>query len=85
MTNKKIVIDKVIPIDIKELNKLLKYFDVKDNIYVMTEGNVENISIEDYKDTIYKIYDYVKEIKSLNLSPLEEIMYAYDIVKNTQF
>ena len=48
----------------------------------MTEGNVENISLEDYKDTIYKIYDYVKEIKSLNLSPLEEIMYAYDIVKN---
>lgn len=82
LTNKKIVIDKVIPIDITELNKLLKYFDVKDNIYVMTEGNVENISLEDYKDTIYKIYDYVKEIKSLNLSPLEEIMYAYDIVKN---
>ena len=82
LSNKKIVIDKCIPIDIKELNELLKYFDVNDNIYVITEGNIENISIKDYKDTIYKIYDYVKEIKSLNLSPLEEIMYAYDIVKN---
>ena len=35
-----------------------------------------------YENTVKNIYNYYKEIECLNLSNIEKIMYAYDIVRN---
>lgn len=46
------------------------------------EGNSELITIDEFKKTIDYISEVVRKIKRHNLSPLEEIIYAYDISKN---
>ena len=48
----------------------------------LVEGNSELITIDELKKTIDYISEVVRKIKRHNLSPLEEIIYAYDISKN---
>lgn len=52
---------------------------------VCVEACVKTYSIEDYIEA-YKIIDnIVNIIKNLNLSPLEQIMFAYDVVKKRKY
>lgn len=52
------------------------------NIYFYIEGNTQPISITDFEKTYNIINDIVSKIKKLNLSPLEQIMYIYDLVRD---
>ena len=52
------------------------------NIYFDVAGNVNLISFQEYKDTIKAIDNMVQEIEKYDFSPLEKIMYAYDLVRN---
>lgn len=52
------------------------------NIYFDVAGNSNLISFQEYKDTIKAIDDMVQEIEKFDFSPLEKIMYAYDLVRN---
>ena len=45
-------------------------------------GNNKLISFEEYKATVKVIDDIVKEIEKFDFSPLEKIMYVYDIVRD---
>lgn len=51
----------------------------------LVEGNSELITIDEFKKTIDYITDVVRKIKRHNLSPLEEIVYAYDVSKNRKY
>ena len=53
-------------------------FGEYNNIYLYIDGNDEEVSIQEYKKTLDAIDKIVNKIKKYNLSPLEQIMYAYD-------
>lgn len=52
------------------------------NIYFNVVGNDKLISFEEYKATVKVIDDIVKDIEKFNFSPMEKIMYVYDIVRD---
>ncbi len=57
-------------------------FGEYNNIYLYIDGNDEEVSIQEYKKTLDAIDKIVNKIKKYNLSPLEQIMYAYDLVRD---
>lgn len=81
-TKKVIIDDDKYEINQSNLNNLKSLYGEYENIYVYTEGNDEAISIEDFEKTLTIINKYVKKIESYNFSPLEKIMYAYDLVRD---
>lgn len=82
--NKKIVIPENIGISdyekIEELTK--KYKAYKDIIYVTLDNNIDYVSLDEAYDTILKIKETADFITNLDLSPIEKIMYTYDIVRS---
>ena len=85
LKDKKILIDYNFNIsDEKELLEFIKkYINFIDNIYVNLDENYDGyVHIYDAYLTIMTIKQLTKKIKSLHLSPIEEIMYTYDIVRN---
>lgn len=67
------------------IDKLVNGINNLNNIYVEAEGNNKNVPIISFKDTINYIDDIVSNIKKLDLSPMEQIMYAYDIVRDRKY
>lgn len=64
---------------------IIKYFGDKTNLYLSISGNTNYNSLQDFKKSLDIINGYVNFIKALKLSPVEEIMCAYDIVKNKMY
>lgn len=62
-------------------NDLYDLFGKYEKVYLRFDGNKTERHIEEYKKTIDAIDEIVKTIRKHNLSPLEEIMYAYDLVR----
>lgn len=69
-------------IDSKSGNELYSLFGEYENVYLLFDGNKTERHIREYKSTIDAIDDIVKTINKYNLSPLEKIMYAYDLVRD---
>ena len=63
----------------EDLKKYSKYSDI---IYIEFDGNHGYTNIEEAYKTSKQIMEKANNIKSLNLSPMETIMYVYDIVRN---
>ena len=82
--DKKIVLSDVITLDdYEKVENLIKEYDsIKDRIYVNFIFNNGYVSIEDAYKTIKIIKNKAEEILKLNMSPFENIMYTYDIVRN---
>ena len=79
--NKKIVINASIydDFDKKEVSELIQNIP---NLYIKIEQNSELITFEEFIKTKDIIENKVKEIETFGFSPLEQIMYAYDIAKD---
>lgn len=83
LKNKKIVTSDVFRItDYEKITDLDKKYSDYSNMYVILEGNINYVSIDDAKKTINIMNNYINQIKAFHLSPLEQIMYTYDLVKN---
>lgn len=81
--SKKIIIDSnPLPLDINIVEKLEEQYQGYDNIYIKVDGNDEPISLTEYRQTTEIIDGVVNRIKSYNLSPLEQIIYAYDYARD---
>ena len=75
-----------ITIDDEDLiDEFISKIDYLDNIYVIGEGNDEKVCINDYKKTIKYIETIANKVKRLNLSPIEKLMYVYDIVRDRKY
>lgn len=59
-----------------------KFKDYLDNLYFELPGNTNYISFKEYEATLKTLDKMAEEIKQYDFSPLEQIMYAYDITKN---
>lgn len=81
LKTKKIILYGYFDLDtnIDELEKLFKDYD---NIYVEIDGNNLPIKLNELKKTQKIINDIVDNIKKYNFSPIEQIMYVYDIVRS---
>lgn len=84
LLTKKIVLPGKLRItDIDILLKLIKeYNSIIDNIYINLDGNNSYVSLKDCFKTINEIRRQAITIKSMGLSPMEIIMYAYDVVRS---
>ncbi len=69
----------ITPEDFNEVYSQLKDFK---NIKVRLSGNSYYCSLEDYQYTLDCIKQYSNLIKEYDLSPMEQIMFAYDLVRS---
>lgn len=70
----------------EKFKETIDYFNkISSNCYFLINGNHEPIKSKELKKTIEIINGYADYIKSLNLSPLEQVMFAYDIVRERTY
>lgn len=83
LKNKKIVFNDIFDLTPATVKKVEEAFNYEtSNICFMVVGNSNLITFEEYRQTVQIIDSIVKEIKQFNFSPLEAIMYTYDLVRN---
>ena len=62
--------------------ELLDIFGDRDDVYLNLKGDYSTVSISAYKKTIDLLGKMVDKINKYDLSPLEKIVYAYDLVRD---
>lgn len=82
LKSKKIVLNGIFELDKNKILELKNIFKNYPNIYINVIGNREIVSIDDCLKTIDIIDKMVEEIKKYNFSPLEQLMYTYDLVRD---
>lgn len=64
------------------------YLDIKEsfgnypNMLFSVAGNTDLVTFEEYEKTVLAINEIVNKIENYNYSPLEQALYAYDLVRN---
>ena len=66
----------------EELDNVLRKVGKYKNIKLYLDGNEEAVTIFDFEKTVDAIDEITNKIKKYNLSQLEQIMYAYDLVRD---
>lgn len=83
LLEKVLCLDNVFKISHDDLEPVIREFaEYKDKIYVLVDGNSKPVKISEYEKTVLAIDDIVAKINKYNLSPIEQIMYAYDLVRD---
>ena len=67
------------------INLRNEYNDIKDKLYVFLAYNDSFVSIDECIKTMSYIKNQAEQIKKYNLSPLENTMLVYDIVRNRKY
>lgn len=84
LKNKKIILDDAFDLEY-DTDYITKLFKNYDNIYVEILGNNLPITLEELNKTQTIIRNIVNEIKQYNFSPIEQIMYLYDKVRERKY
>lgn len=83
LKTKKILFTDAFELDLKIVMQIKEAFgNETDNIYFNVVGNTNFISFDEYCATVKAIDLMVQDIQRFGFSPLETIMYAYDLVRN---
>ena len=82
LKNKKIIINENLDLNDENINYIETIFKEFDNIYVGTDGNDNPVKLSDFIKTKSIINKLVKKVKKFNFSPMEQIMYVYDLVRD---
>ena len=83
LKTKRIIFEDYFDLDPKLVNEVSEAFgEDTSNIYFQISGNDNLITFKEYKDTIDSINQKINDIEKFNFSPLEKIMYAYDMVRD---
>ena len=83
LRTKKIIFNDILELKAEIVTEISNTFgNDTSNIYFNVVGNNKLISFEEYKATVKVIDDIVKDIEKFNFSPMEKIMYVYDIVRD---
>ena len=72
-------------LDNESYNRVYNLFSEFNDVEIYIDGNNYPTSIDDYKKTIDYIDEIANHIKSKDYSPLEQLIYAYDIVRNNKY
>lgn len=79
--DKKLYLDGIYDTTQSDLDLVLNVAGDKKDIYLKVEGNNNYVTVLEYENTVKAINEIVEKIKKYNLSPFEQIMYAYDLVR----
>jgi len=83
LANKKIIFEDYVDLDPRLVNDIsLAFGSNTSNIYFDLVGNSKLISFDEYKDTIDAIDRIITDINKYTFSPIEKIMYVYDLVRD---
>ena len=82
LQNKQLIVNGGYDINHEDLDPLLEVFKDHKDYLVLVDGNSSYVTIEEYEKTVLAIDVIVNKIKKYNLSHLEQIMYAYDLVRD---
>ncbi len=87
--NKELITKKIV-VEVNEYDQNLcgtleKLIHNKAEIYFRCPRNTELIDFKTYKKTTEYINDKVNKIKEYNFSPLEAVMYLYDVVRDKEY
>lgn len=86
LLNKKIVLCNINEYDDKLIDELRSKFGDKINVLrFIINGNTEIISFDDLVKTQEYIDNIANHINSLSFSPIEKVMYAFDIVRDRKY
>ncbi len=66
----------------KDVIKMIDEKSTNKNIKIEYQTDSEAIKYDEYRKMYNKLYSIIDEVKSLDLTPLEEVMYVFDIVKS---
>ena len=82
----KIIIDnKYNFFDLNLKNELSTLFSKYSNVFIKIPENVEIVQIDDMITTLNFIGGIINKIKKMNLSPLEQVMFVYDFVRDREY
>lgn len=84
LKTKKIILDDTFDLEY-DTTYLAKLFENYDNIYVEIMGNDLPITLEELNKTQTIIRNFVNEIRQYNFSPIEQLMYLYDKVRDRMY
>lgn len=83
LKTKRIIFEDYFNLDSKLVNEVSEAFgEDTSNIYFQISGNDNLITFKEYEDTVETINQKINEIGKFNFSPLEKIMYIYDMVRD---
>ena len=69
----------------KFVTTIMKNVKDTDKLYIDGAGNTKLVKIDEYFSTMMIIEDLAKQIEEKNLSPLEQLMYLYDKVRDRYY
>lgn len=81
LQDKDLILQEEYDVNHQHLDKILNELADYKNIKVQLNGNINPVTIDEYEKTVLAIDDMTSKIKKYNLSPLEQIMYAYDLTR----
>ena len=85
LLNYKILIsEKIIP-NSENLEKAKKFFGNFPNILFNLIGNDEYVNLTQFDATVNAINSIVNSIKRYDYSPAEQLLYAYDLIRNREY
>ena len=82
LLDKELIILDEVNVDREDLNKVLRAVGKYRKIKIYVSGNKKPVTIDDYEKTVVEIEKIANKIRKYNLSPLEQVMYAYDLVRD---
>ena len=82
LSTKKIILSGIYKLENKKTEKVKDMFYNEDNIYIKLEGNEELITIKELDATLNKIDEMVLQVKRYDFSPIEQLFYVYDKVRD---
>ena len=86
LLKKKIILKNLLSLkNYEDIELTLKFFGDFKNLYVLLDGNDEMISVEELKLTYNYINEICNKVIKYNLSPLEKLVYVYDLTRNREY
>lgn len=64
---------------------LLDGLNYIDNVYIEADGNQNAVKLSEYSNTVSYIDTIVERVKEKNFSPMEQLLYVYDIVRDRKY
>ncbi len=66
----------------EDLNRITLALKNYTNVLLTVDGNQKEITLQQYRNTVEEMEKFLSKIKKYELSPLEQMMYAYDLVRD---
>lgn len=78
---KKVYINHEFDFNRETCDKIVDLLGEREDVFISLKNELSFLSIKEYKKTIYTLNEMIDKIKRYDLSPLEQIVYAYDLVR----